>query len=156
MINFGLYLDTIGEGDVINNAFEAIEFSLKENIIKDASLFYDQIGSIKSKPPCGIFHSSDLWNFSGHIFVLSVTSIQRVKNIANNIKIYLGYGWQERNVLATLQAISDDTVEVLPFSVETAADFYRISNRKSIGVSNNFKEIIQIITEKENERSRNN
>lgn len=156
MINFGIYLDTLGESDITANAFEAIEFSLKENIIRDASLFYDQIGSIKSKPPCGIFHSSDLWNFNGHLFVLSVTSIQKIKKIANNIKIYLGYGWQERNVLSTLQAISDDTVDVLPLSIETAADFYRISNRKPIGVSNNFREIISIITERENERSRNN
>lgn len=152
MINFGIYFETVHDGELLKNAIDGIENSLKEKKIRDASIFYDQISTVTSKCPCGLFHSSDLWNFSGCLFVMSSTSTQKIKNIANNIKMYMGYGWHSRNVLSTLQAISDNKTKVIAYSEDTAADFYRISSCKPVGISPSFNELIDIIVREEDER----
>ena len=91
MNNFGVYLNSIGDTELTNNICKEIDRAISEDVIKDASIFYDQIGHLEAKLPCGIFHSSDLWNFQGNLLVLSISSALRIKNIANGINMILGY-----------------------------------------------------------------
>jgi len=152
MINFGIYMNSLGDPTLSKNIFTEISRGLKENLIEDASIFYDQIGHLEDTPPCGLFHSSDLWNFEGHLMVLSISSALRVLNIANHIQIILGYGWGEKNTLATLKILEDKNVHTLCYSEDLANDFYRISGREAMGYSSNFKNSLNIITDQYNDK----
>ena len=69
MINFGIYLNTVSEPQIMKNVCDEIQRGLDEKLIVDGSIFYDQIAGIETKLPCGLFHSSELWNFKGHLLV---------------------------------------------------------------------------------------
>tara|TARA_B100000085_G_C18538239_1_gene510890 strand:- start:661 stop:1119 length:459 start_codon:yes stop_codon:yes gene_type:complete len=152
MNNFGVYLNSIGDTELTNNICKEIDRAISEDVIKDASIFYDQIGHLEAKLPCGIFHSSDLWNFQGNLLVLSISSALRIKNIANGINMILGYGWGRKNVLATLKMLEDENIKTFCYSEDLAKDFYRISGKKPIGHSKDFKNSINIIMEQYNDK----
>lgn len=151
MINFGVYINTLTESKLFNDICAEITRGFNSNEILDASIFYDQIASIKTKPPCGLFHSSDLWNFSGHLFILSLNSSIKIDNIANNIEMVLGYGWDERNVMSILSILSARDVKTIAYSQELVRDFYRVTSKPCIGYSSDMKNVISMILESKNE-----
>jgi len=152
MINLGVYMNSLGDPTLSKDIFTEIGRGLNENLIEDASIFYDQIGHLEDPAPCGLFHSSDLWNFEGHLLILSISSALRIVNIANHIQIILGYGWGQKNTLATLKILEDKKVNTICHSESLANDFYRISGRQAIGYSPNFKNTINMITDQYNDK----
>lgn len=151
MINFGVYINTLTESKLFSDVCAEINRAFSENEIIDASIFYDQIASIKTKPPCGLFHSSDLWNFSGHLFILSLNSSMKIENIANNIEMILGYGWDDRNVMSILDILSVRDVKTIAYSKDLVRDFYRVTGKPCIGYSSDMKNTITMILESKNE-----
>lgn len=151
MINFGIYLNTVSEPQIIKNVCDEIQRGLDEKLIIDGSIFYDQIGNIKTTLPCGLFHSSELWNFKGHLLVLSIQSAAKVDNIVNDIDLYLGYGWGDKNILSTLKILEKNDVKTICYSKEMAEDFHRVTGKQSIGYSPTLKNTINFILESKNE-----
>lgn len=151
MINVGFYINTLSEGQMFQDICNEIVRAFKSKQIIDASIFYDQIASIKTPVPCGLFHSSDLWNFSGCLFVLSTNSSIKIDNIVNNIEMVLGYGWDERNVMSILNILSKRKVKTIAYSEELARDFYRITGESCIGYANDMKNTIGMMLESKNE-----
>lgn len=151
MINFGIYVNALSDPAVTKCICNEIQRGLDENLIIDGSIFYDQIGPLPEKLPCGLFHSSELWNFKGDLLVLSIHSASKVKNIVNDINLYLGYGWGEKNLLSTLKLLEDESIKTICFTNELAEDFYRITGKQSIGYSPNLENTINFILESKNE-----
>lgn len=151
MINFGIYVNSLAPKELAQNVCDELKRGLDEKLILDASIFYDQATSIECDLPCGLFHSSELWNFKGHLLTLSIQSAIKVKNIVNGIDLYLGYGWGDKNLLATLKILEEDNVKTICYSKEMSEDFYRVTGRQSIGYSPTLKNTINFIMESKNE-----
>ncbi len=151
MINFGIYVNNLSDPEITKSICDEIQRGLDEKLILDGSIFYDQIASVKQELPCGLFHASELWNFKGHLLVLSIHSAAKVENIVNDINLYLGYGWGDKNLLSTLKLLEDNTVKTICFSKELAEDFHRVTGKQSIGYSPTLKNTINFIMESNNE-----
>lgn len=149
MINFGIYLDTLKDEDLLEDIKREIVRGKKERIIKDASLFYEQISFIREPVPCGMFHSSDIWNFSGSLLVLSATAACKIENITNNIRMYVGYGWGDRNVLSTIKATNNSQTKFIARTPELASDFYRVTGKQTLGFFPSLENVLEIMSEKE-------
>lgn len=145
MINLGFYIPSLGDTELLNNCFSEIDRGFKNNLISDASIFYDNPGNINKPTNCGIFNSIDLWYFKGSLMTISNECTLKALNIVNNIQIYYGYGWGQRNVFATLKIINDPNVKTICRSNDIAKDFYRISAKNSIGNSENLQNIIDMM-----------
>lgn len=152
MINLGIYVSSLGDPKLTKELFKLAEDGINSGSLIDASIFYDQIAHIEQNPPCGLFNSTDVWNFKGYLFVTSIDLALRAVEIANHIKIFIAYGLGAKNTLATLHLAYNTDVEFISISNELEKDFFRITGKSSLGCCNGeLKNIIKIITEKQND-----
>lgn len=101
-MNLGIYIKNIDDQNVLQWASNIINYSIDKNKCSDISLFYDNIGFIPFNLPCGIFNSTDIWNFSGSLIVLNYESVKLALKIVNNIDLYYYYGWEKIDVFNLL------------------------------------------------------
>lgn len=148
MINFGVYVPHLGDKVLFEQCIAEINRGKKNNTISDASIFFDNVGGIDIPVNCGLFNSTDLWNFNGKLLVLSIESAIKAMNIVNNIELFFGYGWGNKNVFATLSIVSNPRVRTISRTQELADDFYRITGKRSIGHSENLEGVIELMTNK--------
>ncbi|NBO99197.1 MAG: hypothetical protein EBU90_03595 [Proteobacteria bacterium] len=144
-MNLGIYIPSIGDRELLSNCLKEIYRGKKNNLISDASIFYNNSGPIDTPVECGLFNATDLWYFSGKLLVLSTECAIKTLGIVNNIDLYFGYGWNDRNVLNILKVLEMPNVKVICKSKELENDLYRISGKKSIGITDNLSNVIEIL-----------
>lgn len=130
-MNIALYTDSLTNEEPISKFVDAIEQGFLLGIIDDASVFYDSIGFSHVSFPCGVFNSTELWNFSGKLIVTSLETLNNALKIVNNIEIYYLYGLgKQENVLNLLNTLSSNTFKVIATDSTAYANFCRITNRE--------------------------
>ena len=144
-MNLGIYIPSIGDKALLNQCTQEINRGKSNNLISDASIFYNNAGPINTPVECGLFNATDLWYFSGKLLVLSTECAIKTLNIVNNIELYYGYGWNDRNVLSLLKILENKNIKVLSKSKELDDDLYRVSGMRSIGVTNDLVGVIDIL-----------
>lgn len=133
-MNIGLYIDSLGDEKAIKIFIDTIEQGFLSNKLDDASIFYDSVSFTPFNFPCGVFNSTELWNFSGKLLVFSLESLRNAINIVNNIEIYYVFGFEESiNILAMLDLISSNEISVITKNNFGILNFYRISGKKVKG-----------------------
>lgn len=133
-MNIGLYIDSLGDEKAIKIFIDTIEQGFLSNKLDDASIFYDSVSFTPFNFPCGVFNSTELWNFSGKLLVFSLESLRNAINIVNNIEIYYVFGFEESiNILAMLDLISSNEISVITKDNFGMLNFYRISGKKVNG-----------------------
>lgn len=132
-MNIGVYVESITDEDIVGYAIESIEIGFNTNQIDDATIFYDSVGFTPFFFPCGLFNSTELWNFSGTLITFSLNSLKSALSIVNNIDIYYCYGWEEKtNVLSLLDTLSKHpNVKLISKNGEFAKNLFRITGKKS-------------------------
>lgn len=146
MINFGIYLPHLGDKTLLEQCVKEINRGKTNNLISDASIFFDNVGSIDIPINCGLFNSTDLWNFKGKLLILSIDCAVKTVNIVNDIDIYFGYGWGNKNIFAILSIVEHARVKTICNTKELEDDFYRITGKRSIGYSENLEGVIELMT----------
>lgn len=146
MINFGIYIPSIGDKELLHQCLAEVRRGKNNQLIHDASIFFNNSGPIEFPVDCGLFNAIDLWYFSGKLLVLSTECVIKTMSIINNIDIYFGYGWGKRDVLSTLNIISNHNIKTICRSEAMSNDFYRITGKRSIGHTENLQGVIEMIT----------
>jgi hypothetical protein len=138
-MNIGVYVESITDEDIIGYAIESIEIGFNTNQIDDATIFYDSVGFTPFFFPCGLFNSTELWNFSGTLVTFSLNSLKSALSIVNNIDIYYCYGWEDKtNVLSLLDTLSKHPdIKLISKNDEFAKNLFRITGKKSKSIDNN-------------------
>lgn len=138
-MNIGVYVESITDEDIVGYAIESIEIGFNTNQIDDATIFYDSVGFTPFFFPCGLFNSTELWNFSGTLITFSLNSLKSALSIVNNIEIYYCYGWEEKtNVLSLLDTLSKHpNVKLISKNGEFAKNLFRITGKKSKSIDTN-------------------
>lgn len=138
-MNIGVYVESITDEDIVGYAIESIEIGFNTNQIDDATIFYDSVGFTPFFFPCGLFNSTELWNFSGTLITFSLNSLKSALSIVNNIDIYYCYGWEEKtNVLSLLDTLSKHpNVKLISKNGEFAKNLFRITGKKSKSIDTN-------------------
>lgn len=133
-MNIGLYIDSLGDEKAIKLFIDTIEQGFLSNQLDDASIFYDSVSFTPFNFPCGLFNSTELWNFSGKLLVFSLESLLNAVKIVNNIEIYYVFGFEESiNILAMLDLISSNDISIITKDNLGMLNFYRISGKKVNG-----------------------
>lgn len=155
-MNLGIYIETLANTQYLELAGNLINNAIDNEQVSDASIFYDDVGFSPLEIKCGMFNSTDLWNFSGDLITTSLNTTQSAINIVNNIDIYYYHGFEENMKVLELLYVLQNKLEIISNSEESAKEIYRITGRHPVGISHNFQDIIQIIKGSKNGRSKNN
>jgi hypothetical protein len=154
-MNLGIYVDHLGDDNNLFHISECVNAGLSSGELNDASIFFDNVGFNKHKINCGIFNATDMWNFHGSLIATSLNTLISASNIVNNINLYYYYGLENKlEVLQFLKSVNRNC-NIICNSENAAKYLFRISNTKPIGISNNYKEIINIIRKNEDGYQKN-
>tara|TARA_B100000073_G_scaffold343409_1_gene348177 strand:- start:1371 stop:1829 length:459 start_codon:yes stop_codon:yes gene_type:complete len=152
-MNFGAYFSNLkSEKTSVDSFAVGINNCIEDGTIDDASIFFDLSGSSLPELKCGTFNSTDLCHFKGSLFFVQTSLIKKIASTVNDIKVYLGYGYGDKDVLNILYLISAcKDVKVICRTKEDSDYFYRISGQKSIGLGQTPEEIIHLMKETSHE-----
>jgi len=144
-MNLGIYIPNFNNISQLAGLCTMINKSLQGGLIKDASLFYDSIGHMPIKLNCGLFNSTDIWNFRGKLITTTLDGTVSATNITNNSKIYYYYGWEQRpNVLDLIYALSKN-INLICRDTEDDQYLKRVTGTNPLGISSNFENILSLI-----------
>ena len=145
-MNLGFYIDSPSSPqseDVYNKLNEWVT----TNQIDNGSIFYNNIGFNPIEPKFGLFNSTDLWQFTGKLVILSYSAAFAIQNIINKFKpVFLYTKQEEKNIMQII-----DISNKIPLVVSNEEDFKfikRISGKepKVIDLSN-LQEIKEVFNE---------
>jgi len=155
-MNLGIYVDTIVDNESLGPISLMLNEGIQSKTISDASVFYDGIGHNPYPVVCGMFNSTDIWNFDGNLITMSYSASEKALNIVNNFSLFYYYGWEDfKNTIGLLKLAGDDRTNIICKSEKDQKELHRLTNKKSIGISDNFNDIIDIISRCKNGRSKN-
>jgi|LakMenEpi03Aug12_release.lakeMendotaPanAssembly.Ray.scaffolds.fasta_scaffold02596_16 hypothetical protein len=142
-MNIGIYLDSLGRIQELENIDTFINTSLEKKLINDASIFYDDVAPVRKTIKCGKFNSTDLWNFSGTLIIPYISSMFKIHGIVNNIKIIYYYGFEEKTpVFPTIQAVNMSD-GIVCNSKESSDYLYRITGKRVDNIVSDFSHILE-------------
>ena len=145
-MNLGIYINSLGNHAQLKHVAKIINDSLGSEI-DDASIFFDGVASVPFKIDCGLFNSTDLWNFNGCLITTSLDNAFTALKIVNNIDLFYYYNWDgNKNVLSLIKLLTNN-IKVICRNQEDADDLYRLTGKKCVGISEDFNNIVTIIVE---------
>jgi hypothetical protein len=155
-MNLGIYITNLLDTEQLNHINKLVEDNISSKSIYDISIFYDNIGFNPGNTKCGMFNSADLWSFNGNLVVTSLNSLNTSLSIVNNINIFYYHGWDvEKNIINLILATRGD-VRIICRSEKDAKEIYRLTGKKPVGISENFNNIVELLSEHEDEYKSNN
>lgn len=147
-MNIGVYLRTLSDNNQLMHISTFINHCLELDYVKDASVFYDDVGPNPFKINSGMFNSADLWNFNGVLISTSLECLISSNKIVNNIRPYYYYGWE--NVKPSILDILDNINHATIICKNDDQKKYLervLGNKKEIIISDNFHGLSRIIKE---------
>lgn len=141
-MNLGVYVSSLGDSELLRNISDGLNFGIESRFIKDASIFYDNVSYNPFVVKCGMFNSTELWNFSGSLITTSLsTSISALK-IVNKIDLYYYYGLEKNLNVLNLINILNNKINVISIDENMDNDLYRKTGIRSKLIGSSFKELI--------------
>jgi len=141
-MNLGIYVSNFNDLDLIKEFTQTIS-NKKDLNITDASIFYDDLGFTPPDINCGMFNSTDLWNFNGLLITTSLETTIRALNIVNNINLCYYYGYENKVHPLPLIGLLRDGIDVIAKSETDAQELYRKTKTKPKIIAKNFKDLIR-------------
>lgn len=77
-MNIGFYVNSLKDEKEVEFASQVASEALETKAFADASIFYDGIGFVPYFIECGLFNSTDLWNFSGSLLVMNIDCLKKL------------------------------------------------------------------------------
>jgi hypothetical protein len=153
-MNLGIYVDSLGNTEQLKYVSNIINTSVG-SMVDDASIFFDGISHIPFDIKCGLFNSTDLWNFDGCLITMTLDNAFMATKIVNNIDLYYYYNWESsKNTLRLIELLKNN-VKVICRNKNDEKNLYRITGQKALGISENFNNIVNIIVENSDGRFKN-
>tara|TARA_B100001564_G_scaffold359171_1_gene379953 strand:+ start:8643 stop:9080 length:438 start_codon:yes stop_codon:yes gene_type:complete len=145
-MNVGFYISSLSQGRDLDCIFtEVARYSSSKNL-EDASIFYNDVGPYPKPFLCGAYNSVDLWAFEGNLVTRGMDNTSSAIEIVNKFKIYEYCDIKFKDNILLFLKNCDKINGIICDDDQTANEVYRISGKKPLGVSNNYKEIIDIIS----------
>lgn len=144
-MNIGIYIDTLSDTKQLESIHKLVNKISHDPRITDTSLFYNGIGFNPFDIKCGMFNSTDLWNFRGKLIVTSLNCLASARNIVNNLQIYYYYGWENGTKVLDILQLTHDNVPIICKSEKDAQFIYRITGTTPIGTTDHFEQILETI-----------
>ncbi len=144
MLNLGIYLERL-DSELMPLVSQEINRATSANLLKDVSIFYDDVGPVSLPVNAGFFNATDLWNFTGSLLVFSLPSLEKSIKYINNYKQYYCFGWYDYNVLKMLELLSKENIHTIANSEDSYKNFYRLTNKTPINVNKELAGVVDTI-----------
>lgn len=141
-MNIGIYIQNLSDQEKLKEISEAINHTIDNRVFDDASLFYENVGYNPFVIKCGLFNSTDLWNFNGVLISTCLNTTMSATKIVNSIDIYYYYGFENRVNPLSLIYLFQNGVKFISRSQSDSDDLYRKTKHKSMNISPSFKDLI--------------
>ena len=153
-MNLGIFINDFSDENIIQGIGNLTSLSLTNKNIDDVSIFFNGLQFNKYNIRCGMFNATELWSFHGALLVTSLNCLLTANNVINNIDIFYYYNLEkENNILDLIRCTKN--VKVICKSEQDQKELYRLTGKKSIGISENFNNILDLIMEHTDERRQN-
>lgn len=141
-MNIGIYIQNLNDHTQLKEIEESINYVIDNRIYDDASIFYENIGYNPFSIKCGLFNSTDMWNFSGKLVSTSINTSMSALKIVNDIDLYHYYGFEQKTNPLSLIYLSNSGIKFVSRDEQSTEDLYRKTRIKSLLVSPTFKDLI--------------
>lgn len=129
-MNLGFYVKSMSPDKLHNRyIYSVLNQAVKNDKIRDACLFYDDIDFIPFTTDFGMFNSTDVWNFTGQLVTTCLESTDHALKTVNRFKLSYLHHSQETNVLSLIM-LSKKVNNILAASEEDQKNFYRVTGVK--------------------------
>lgn len=142
MSNIGIYINTLEYNDDTKGLMDAItELGTDHSV----SIFYDNVGNFPVQVPCGLFSSTDIWNFTGSLILTDLTQIDLVLNVVNDIDVYYWYTRSQDSIFDLARTAT--RIPIIASDQDSCDHIQRITGVPTAGLVNkyNLKELINVI-----------
>ena len=148
-MNLGFYVHSTSDTPLNKDICQLLNDAIEGGVVKDASLFYNNIDFNPSDKKFGTFNSTDLWSFNGTLVVTNLMLLPMATNVVNKIKLIYLYTTSEiqKGVIGHLMEMINisDKIPVVAKNEEDKKEFYRLT-RQTIPVLDKFsaEEILKV------------
>lgn len=142
-MNIGFYISSLSQHDQLQQIAEAINKHGDNKKFNDASIFYDNVAFNPFTIKCGIFNSTDIWNFHGKLVTTSISATLKCLNIVNNIEIYYYYGWEEKINPLPLIKLNNSGVKFISKNEAASQDLFRKTGVSPSLTKDTFSELLE-------------
>ena len=150
-MNLGVYTNTLGNSEDLLSAVKGIGDGLKERKLDDASIFYDSasLDFPEAGISCGLFNSTDLWNFTGSLVATDLDCAKNALSMVNKFNVIYYYGWDTKykvNTIALLEVALNDKVKTICRTEGDLKKFKRLTGKDAAVVEDfDINQLIEVI-----------
>jgi len=129
-MNLGFYIKNLSDDKQIEFASQTINTLIDDQKINDASIFYDGVGFVPYFLQCGMFNSTELWNFKGSLVTMDIECVKKALKIVNDIKIFYYYGWSSIDVFGLL-FILNNNINIICNNADEQKTIHRLTGKRA-------------------------
>ena len=141
-MNLGVYLPLL-QKDILSVILAEIKSGLDSGKLRDASIFYDDVGPIEPHNVCGMFNSVELWKFTGKLVTFSPDSMMKANAVSNKFKTIYCHGLVQYDVLSLLASLK--TPHCIAITPDAEKDFKRVTGKAILGVCPSFQGLVKTV-----------
>jgi hypothetical protein len=148
-MNLGFYVHSTSDTPLNKDISQLLNEAVENGVVKDASLFYNNIDFSPTGKKFGTFNSTDLWSFNGTLVVTNLTLLPMASNIVNKIKLIYLYASSEikKGDMGQLMELLNlsEKIPVVARDPDDKKEFYRLT-KHTIPVLDKFsaEEILKV------------
>ena len=148
-MNLGFYVHSTSDTPLNKDISQLLNEAVENGVVKDASLFYNNIDFSPTDKKFGTFNSTDLWSFNGTLVVTNLTLLPMASNIVNKIKLiylYASSEIQKGNIGQLMELLNiSEKIPVVARDADDKKEFYRLT-KQTIPVLDKFsaEEILKV------------
>jgi len=141
-MNLGVYFPIIDKV-VLQHVVNEIKRGFDSGLLRDASIFYDDVGPMEIHNVCGMFHATDIWRFEGDLVTFHPSSIRKAEAAGNKFTITYCHGLTRTPTLELLMSLRD--YPCLALSDDDAKEFTRVTGKSATGTCPGFKGLTKLV-----------
>jgi hypothetical protein len=143
-MNLGFYIDGINGSAFNMKIFETLNNAVKNNKIKDVSLFFNNTGHNPMPTNFGQFNATEIWYFTGTLIATTIQNVLFAKKIVNKFKLMYLFSQEDKNLIGLLKISKQ--VPILTTSQEDYDYVYRVTGNEPKLIENlNVENILKVL-----------
>jgi hypothetical protein len=149
MQNIGIFIENIGDYEISNDAFEALN-SVDRAKVKDRALFFENVGPKPTNADFALFNSTEVWHFTGNLIVTFLEGLKFLNSTVNNKTIFFFYNSKEqaanKDLFGLIEAIGKDNVYIAVKDEKDHAEVLRLTGDTPIIIAPDLKVLVMLIS----------
>lgn len=105
-MNLAFYIQELNGSEENEKIYSCLADAVKANKIKDASIFVNNINHTPSPIGCGVFNSTELWNYTGILITDTISNAVFASKVVNKFKHVFMATNKEKNLMNLIAVVN--------------------------------------------------